>query len=220
MSEILSEKSCRAKPLYVVLPFVVTVFWIGVSVLAINYFYSRTGRFTSGSVLAVLLVGVVLILISGAGIWQGLAYWRRFRLTLSQEAITKVVGTETNMISMDEISHLNWRSISGEIIISSAADKIRINLDHFKRRDQRDIIGFLRTMVPLEQQEKWEPFSAAHRHTIDPHVPLTRRERLVTAFWLIATVLIGYQWWIESAWPYLMMALTGVWLTIRSYRGT
>ncbi|WP_417382845.1 hypothetical protein [Gimesia sp.] len=220
MNEILSEQSYRAKPWFAVLTVVVMVFWIGAGIFLVNYFYSKTDNFTSKSVLVTLFGSVVMILISVSGIWQGLAYWRQFRLTLSPQAITQVIGPETNVLAKDEITGLNWLSMSDEIILNSETDKLMINLDHFKRSDQHAIIAFLRNAVPLEQQEKWKPFSELRRRSIDPDMPLTTREWLMTAFWLMATVSMGYQWWTESGWQWLVVFISGICLTIRSYRGT
>lgn len=219
MSEIISDQSYRAKPWFIVMTVVVMVFWVGAGIFLVNYFYLKTGSFTSKSVLVTLFLSAAMIVLMVSGTWQALAFWRRFQLTLSPQVITQVTGPETHSLSLDEITDLNWLSMSDEIILNSPTDKLRINLDHFKRKDQHAIIVFLREAVPVEKQEKWEQFSEVRRHSIDPDTPLTTREWFMTAFWLMCTVSVGYQWWTESRWQWLVISLSGIWMTIRSYRG-
>lgn len=173
MSEVISDQSYRAKPSFIVMTVVVLVFWVGAGIFLVNYFYLKTGSFTSKSVLAVLSGCVLLILLTVFGIWEALAFWRRFQLTLSPQAISQLTGPETHTLSLDEITDLNWLSMSDEIILNSSTDKLSIILDHFKRKDQHAIIAFLREAVPLEKQEKWESFSQVRRRSIDPDMPLT-----------------------------------------------
>tara|TARA_R110002124_G_scaffold259914_1_gene425792 strand:+ start:12208 stop:12771 length:564 start_codon:yes stop_codon:yes gene_type:complete len=182
--------------------------------------YSRGGNLTDGFVILTLIYITIVLFMSTVGVWAFLAYSRWVRLILSEQTISKMEGDKEHVIALNQISHLNWLSISDEMIVESPADSFRINLDDFKRSDQHAIITFLREVVPVEKQEKWEPFSEVRRHSIDPDMPLTTREWLMTAFWLMCTVSVGYQWWTESAWQWLVVVITGIWMTIRSYRGT
>ncbi|MCA9006059.1 MAG: hypothetical protein KDA70_12375, partial [Planctomycetaceae bacterium] len=220
MSEVISDQSYRAKPWFILVPVVVMVFWVGAGIFLANYFYLKTGSYTSKSVLAALAGSALMTLLTASGILPALAFWRRFQLTLSPQVITQVTGPETHTLLLDEITDLNWLSMSDEIILNSPTDKLRINLDHFKRKDQHAIIVFLREAVPVEKQEKWEPFSEVRRHSIDPDMPLTHWERFVTGVWITATGLAGFIWWRESEMIYLILIPAFVFSAIRSYRGT
>ncbi|EDL59415.1 hypothetical protein PM8797T_29743 [Gimesia maris DSM 8797] len=160
--------------------------------------------------------GIIMI---AAGLWAFLTYSRWIRLILSEETITKMEGPKEYVISLDQLAHLNWLSISDEMIVESPTDTFRINLDDFKRTDQHAIIAFLRNAVPLEQQEKWEPFLEVRRRSIDPDAALTTGERLLIMFCLIATGLAGAMWWNESGPFYLLVGILFLSGAIRSYRG-
>lgn len=219
MDQTLTEKVFRIRPSFWGSFMFSLIAPVGVSVFIASLFYLRSGSLTSRPVIATIILGAVWVLLSISGAWMSLANLRRMRLILSDQVITKIEGGETQAVSVDQISHLNWLSMSDEIIVESTNDKMIVNLDFFQRGDQRDIIAFLRNTVPFELQKKWEPFSELYPHRVDPHAPLSTRERMVTAFWFLATVATGYQWWCESEWEYLLGALSGVVLTIRSYRG-
>lgn len=154
-----------------------------------------------------------------AGVWAFLAYSRWVRLILSEQTITKMEGDKERVIVLNQISHLNWLSISDEMIVESPADTFRINLDDFKRTDQHAIITFLREAVPVEKQEKWEPFSEVRRRSIDPDMPLTHWQRFMTGMWITATGLAGFMLWRESEMIYLILIPAFVFSAIRSYRG-
>lgn len=220
MSEILSEQSYRPGPGYRSLLSTYRVLTLAICVYMIREAYSRGGNLTDGFVILTLIYITIVLFMSTVGVWAFLAYSRWVRLILSEQTISKMEGDKEHVIALNQISHLNWLSISDEMIVESPADSFRINLDDFKRSDQHAIITFLREVVPVEKQEKWEPFSEVRRHSIDPDMPLTTREWLMTAFWLMCTVSVGYQWWTESAWQWLVVVITGIWMTIRSYRGT
>ncbi|QDV16257.1 hypothetical protein Pan153_08840 [Gimesia panareensis] len=219
MDQTLTEKVFRIRPWYWGLFVFSLIAPVGVSVFIASLFYLRSGSLTSRPVIVTIILGAVWILLSISGSLMTLANFRRMCLILSDQAITKTEGDETQTVSVDQISHLNWLSMSDEIIVESTNDKIIVNLDFFKRGDQRDIIAFLRNTIPFELQKKWEQFSEMYPHRVEPHAPLSTRERMVTAFWFLATVATGYQWWCESKWQYLVVALSGLVLTIKSYRG-
>ncbi|WP_299461068.1 hypothetical protein [uncultured Gimesia sp.] len=220
MSDNLSEKSYRPGPWYRSLFSIYTVFTLAFSVFLIREACSRGGDLTDGFVIVTLIYITCVIFMSTAGVWAFLTYSRWVRLILSEQTITKMEGDKEHVIAFNKISHLNWLSISDEMIVESPADTFRIDLDDFKRTDQRDIIAFLRNAVPLEKQEKWEPFSEVRRRSIDPDAPLTNWERLVTVVYLIATGLAVVMWWSESGMGNLMMAAIFLFAAIRSYRGT
>jgi len=220
MSDNLSEKSYRPGPWYRSLFSTYAIPTFAIGVYFINQVYTRGGSLTDGFAIAALVYIVSGIFMIGAGVWAFLTYSRWIRLTLSEQTISKIEGPKEYAISLDQISQLNWLSISDEMIVESPADTFRINLDDFKRTDQRDIIAFLRNAVPLEKQEKWEPFAEVRRRSIDPDAPLTNWERLVTGVYLIATGLAVVMWWSESGMGNLMMSVIFLFAAIRSYRGT
>tara|TARA_R110002167_G_scaffold200685_1_gene404122 strand:- start:3110 stop:3673 length:564 start_codon:yes stop_codon:yes gene_type:complete len=182
--------------------------------------YSRGGNLTDGFVILTLIYITIVLFMSTVGVWAFLAYSRWVRLILSEQTITKMEGDKEHVIALNQISHLNWLSISDEMIVESPADSFRINLDDFKRSDQHAIITFLREAVPLEKQEKWEPFSEVRRRSIDPDAALTTAEQLLIMFCLIATGLAGAMWWNDSGPFYLLVGILFLSVAIRSYRGT
>tara|TARA_R110002126_G_scaffold38042_3_gene113994 strand:- start:728 stop:1063 length:336 start_codon:yes stop_codon:yes gene_type:complete len=95
---------------------------------------------------------------STAGVWAFLTYSRWVRVILSEQTITKLEGDKEHVIVLNQISHLNWLSISDEMIVESPADSFRINLDDFRRTDQHAIITFLRDAVPLENRKSGSHF--------------------------------------------------------------
>ncbi|MEQ8634852.1 hypothetical protein [Gimesia maris] len=220
MSEILSEQSYRPGPGYRSLLSTYRVLTLAICVYMIREAYSRGGNLTDGFVILTLIYITIVLFMSTVGVWAFLAYSRWVRLILSEQTITKMEGDKEHVIALNQISHLNWLSISDEMIVESPADSFRINLDDFKRSDQHAIITFLREAVPLEKQEKWEPFSEVRRRSIDPDAALTTGERLLIMFCLIATGLAGAMWWNDSGPFYLLVGILFLSVAIRSYRGT
>ncbi|QDU15015.1 hypothetical protein CA11_28280 [Gimesia maris] len=218
MNEIISEQSYRPGPWYRSLFSRYAVLTLAISVYLINQVYTRGGSLTDGSAIAALVFMVGGIIMITAGLWAFLTYSRWVLLTLSEKTITKMEGPKEYVISLDQLAHLNWLSISDEMIVESPTDTFRINLDDFKRTDQHAIIAFLRNAVPLEQQEKWEPFLEVRRRSIDPDAALTTGERLLILFCLIATGLAGAMWWNESGPFYLLVGILFLSGAIRSYR--
>lgn len=219
MSEISIEKSYRPGPWYRSLFSTYAVLTLAISVYLIHQVITRGSNLTDGFSLAVLIfIGSGIFMIS-AGVWAFLAYSRWVRLILSEQTITKMEGDKERVIVLNQISHLNWLSISDEMIVESPADTFRINLDDFKRTDQHAIITFLREAVPVEKQEKWEPFSEVRRRSIDPDMPLTHWQRFMTGMWITATGLAGFMLWRESEMIYLILIPAFVFSAIRSYRG-
>ncbi len=220
MSEILSEQSYRPGPGYRSLLSTYRVLTLAICVYMIREAYSRGGNLTDGFVILTLIYITIVLFMSTVGVWAFLAYSRWVRLILSEQTITKMEGDKEHVIALNQISHLNWLSISDEMIVESPADSFRINLDDFKRSDQHAIITFLREAVPVEKQEKWEPFSEVRRRSIDPDAALTTGERLLIMFCLIATGLAGAMWWNDSGPFYLLVGILFLSVAIRSYRGT
>lgn len=220
MSEILSEQSYRPGPGYRSLLSTYRVLTLAICVYMIREAYSRGGNLTDGFVILTLIYITIVLFMSTVGVWAFLAYSRWVRLILSEQTITKMEGDKEHVIALNQISHLNWLSISDEMIVESPADSFRINLDDFKRSDQHAIITFLREAVPLEKQEKWEPFSEVRRRSIDPDAALTTAEQLLIMFCLIATGLAGAMWWNDSGPFYLLVGILFLSVAIRSYRGT
>ncbi|WP_417384101.1 hypothetical protein [Gimesia sp.] len=220
MSEILSEQSYRPGPWYRSLFSTYRFLTLAICVYMIREACSRGGNLTDGFVILTLIYITIVIFMSTAGVWAFLAYSRWVRVILSEQTITKMEGDKEHVIALNQISHLNWLSISDEMIVESPADSLRINLDDFKRSDQHAIITFLREVVPVEKQEKWEPFSEVRRRSIDPDLPLTYWQRFMTGMWITATGLAGVMWWSESEMIYLILIPAFVFSAIRSYRGT
>ncbi|WP_417374574.1 hypothetical protein [Gimesia maris] len=220
MSEVISDQSYRPGPGYRSLLSTYRVLTLAICVYMIREAYSRGGNLTDGFVILTLIYITIVLFMSTVGVWAFLAYSRWVRLILSEQTITKMEGDKEHVIALNQISHLNWLSISDEMIVESPADSFRINLDDFKRSDQHAIITFLREAVPLEKQEKWEPFSEVRRRSIDPDAALTTGERLLIMFCLIATGLAGAMWWNDSGPFYLLVGILFLSVAIRSYRGT
>lgn len=220
MSEVISDQSYRPGPGYRSLLSTYRVLTLAICVYMIREAYSRGGNLTDGFVILTLIYITIVLFMSTVGVWAFLAYSRWVRLILSEQTITKMEGDKEHVIALNQISHLNWLSISDEMIVESPADSFRINLDDFKRSDQHAIITFLREAVPLEKQEKWEPFSEVRRRSIDPDAALTTAEQLLIMFCLIATGLAGAMWWNDSGPFYLLVGILFLSVAIRSYRGT
>lgn len=219
MSEISIEQSYRPGPWYRSLFSTYRILTLAICVYMIREACSRGGNLTDGFVIVTLIYITIVLFMSTVGVWTFLAYSRWVRVILSEQTITKMEGDKEHVIVLNQISHLNWLSISDEMIVESPADSFRINLDDFKRSDQHAIITFLREVVPLEKQEKWEPFSEVRRHSIDPLAPLTNWEKFATGFCFAAAGLAGFMWWSRSDTLYLLFGILFFTVAIRSCRG-
>lgn len=220
MNEPLTEKVFRFRLWYRVSYVVTLLSSIGINVFFLHLIFKKSGSFTSPAVIAALIFGAAGIIFTVLSVWVGLVYWRRMRLVLSDQSITNVDAFEINHISVDAISHINWLSMSDEIIVESPPSRIRINLGFFKRTDQHEIITFLRNAVPVEQQEKWESFTEMNRRSVDVFAKRTRGEQLLLGLFFVLAGLYGYMWWMESGFPYLLAATVFLFSGITRYRST
>jgi len=220
MNEPLTEKVFRFRLWYRVSYVVTLLSSIGISVFFLQLIYKKSGSFTSPAVIATLIIGAAGIIFTVLNVWVGLVYWRRMRLVLSDQSITNVDAFEINHISVDAISHINWLSMSDEIIVESPLSRIRINLGFFKRTDQHEIITFLRNAVPVEQQEKWESFIEMNQRSVDVFAKRTRGEQLLLGLFFILAGLYGYMWWTEPGFPNLLAATVFLFSGITRYRST
>ncbi|WP_339688352.1 hypothetical protein [Gimesia maris] len=158
MNEILSEQSYRPGPWYRSLFSTYRIFTLAIGVFLIHDACSRGGNLTDRFVILTLIYITCVMFMSTAGVWAFLTYSRWVRVILSEQTITKLEGDKEHVIVLNQISHLNWLSISDEMIVESPADSFRINLDDFRRTDQHAIITFLRDAVPLENRKSGSHF--------------------------------------------------------------
>ncbi|HCO26775.1 MAG TPA: hypothetical protein DIT97_28580 [Gimesia maris] len=152
------------------------------------------------------------------GIWAILSYLRE-RLLISETRIIRHDLFGKTVISVDEISQLNWYTGFGAIRLDSPGRSIVFNMESFTKPEQSEIITFLRNHVALEKHKNWDYFYEGSRRVIEPGATATRQEKILASVVLALAGVFFCGWWFGSGSGFLLPALLCVFGALRIYQG-
>jgi hypothetical protein len=141
------------------------------------------------------------------GIWIILAYFRE-RLKISRDALIKHDVFHVTEISFDEITHLQWFSMSGAILVESRFQKFKIHIDNFQKAEQIEITECLRNSVESDLQEGWDKYrrlkSSLFETADQPVKPVSFMPVILV---LIFSGVFLVAWWFDQGVRYLVISL-------------
>ena len=170
------------------------------------------------------------------GFWIGLsviillAYWRE-SLAIDDKQLVQRGIVRCRCVKLNEITHVRWRiaPVGGSVVLRSAFQRIKIELNSFEPEERRWLIRMLRLSLSPSIQSGWEQFCLRIALPLSkPHgdVPLKDDEVLLarhrldrTFLWLVLLALVVG---VVSAWQLhglrlllLPLAPVVVWVLIR-----
>ncbi|MCA9021208.1 MAG: hypothetical protein KDA74_13755, partial [Planctomycetaceae bacterium] len=141
------------------------------------------------------------------GIWIILAYYRE-RLEISRDALIKHDVFHVTEIAFDEITQLQWFSLSGAILVESRFQKFKIHIDNFQKVEQIEITDCLRNSVEYDLQEGWDKYrrlkSSLFETTDQPVKPIRFLSVILV---LIFAGVFFIAWWFDRGVHYLVISL-------------
>lgn len=169
-------------------------------------FYNLDGSFRY-PVFSALLFGGFFLLCTLLGIWCILA-WSRERLEISGIRLVKRDVFHITEILFDEVTHLQWYSLTGAIVVESPGKRFKFHIDNFQRAEQIEITERLRREIDLELQEGWEKYQKFNAAIFETTEQPPRPESVVfMILLLIFACVFGYAWWSGRGVHFLLIGL-------------
>ncbi|QDU50443.1 hypothetical protein [Gimesia panareensis] len=197
----------RLRPFYLYLGIAsVSLFSLAGIGAALAAFYNLDGSFRY-PVFSAFLFGGFFLGCSLLGLWCILSYYRE-RLEISGFRLIKHDVFRTTEIPFDEVTHLQWFSLTGAIVVESPFKKFKFHIDNYSKAEQVEITNRLRHSLDHDMQEGWEKFQKFNPAIFQPADQSPRPESFVfVGFLLIFAGMFGYAWWSGRGVHFLFIGL-------------
>ncbi|WP_278467133.1 hypothetical protein [Gimesia maris] len=149
------------------------------------------------------------------GIWIILAYYRE-RLEILRDALIKHDVFHVTEIAFDEITQLQWFSMSGAILVESRFQKFKIHIDNFQKAEQIEITECLRNSIEYDLQEGWDKYRRLKSSLFETAEQPVKPVRLLPVILVLNFAGVFFiAWWYGRGVHYLVVSLINLVVAIR-----
>lgn len=168
--------------------------------------YNLDGSFRY-PILSAFLFGGFFFIFTLLGIWCILAYYRE-RLEISGIRIIKYDIFHKTEIPLDEVTHLQWYSLTGAIVVESPLKKFKFHIDNYSKAEQVEITNRLRNELDRDLQDGWDKFQKFNASIFEPADQSPRPESVVFVCLLfLFACIFTYAWWSGRGVHFLFIGL-------------